>query len=105
MKTSSIATGDQFLRDINRMVRQEKLICDTQISNELNREILHELERFRTKYEENLNKVKSSKNDLSLSDIYTLMKNVAEIPTIAIQLDAIKKYQQLFIENNQYIVD
>jgi histone H3/H4 len=51
-----------------------------------------------------MNTIKSTREDLTLSNIYELIKSVNAIPMVRIQVDAIKKYQQLLVENNQRVV-
>ncbi|CAF3166627.1 unnamed protein product [Rotaria sp. Silwood2] len=104
MKTSSNSKENPFLSDINRIIHEEKYICRTQTMNDLNRQLLNRLEELKIKYEEYLHTIKSSSDDLTLSGIYNLIKSTYKISMIKIQLNAINKYQQTLVLNNQHEV-
>ena len=101
---TSTSQEDLFLSDINRIIDEENLIVETQNSNSLNKRLFNGLKQLKTKYEECLDTIKSSRDDLNLPKIYDLIKSTDEMSMIKIQLNAIKKYQRIFLKNNEYQV-
>jgi hypothetical protein len=71
------------------MINEEQFICDRQTSTDSNEILIEKLKKLRTKYAEHLNTMKSDNEDLTLSNIYHLIKSVDKIPMVKIQLDAI----------------
>jgi hypothetical protein len=104
MNNSSSIQEDPFLNGLDRMVNEEQLICDRQTSTDLNKVLFERLKQLRTKYAEHLNTMKSDNEDLTLSNIYHLIKSADKIPMVKIQLDAIRDYHELLVENNQRVV-
>ena len=104
MKTSRIPLDDPFLAGIDRMNNEEQFICNAQTPNTANILLIDGLKQFKTKYTEHLNTIKSNRKDLTLSNIYNLIKSVQEISMVEIQLNAITGYQQLMVDNNQRAV-
>jgi len=98
--------SDPFLTGIKRMINEEMFICEIQEqkSNDLNQELIIELERIRKYYERKANVSESDRQNLTLPNIYDLIKSMNEIPTVNVQLDAIRKYHQHLLESNQRIV-
>ena len=99
---SSTTPNDPFLTDAERMMNEEQFICETQTSSELNKMLIDGLKQFKVKYEEHLNDMKSNREQLTLSKIYDLINWVDEVPVVKIQVDAIRDYQQHFVEKNQH---
>jgi hypothetical protein len=86
---SSSIREDPFLHGLDRMINEEQFICDRQTSTDSNEILIEKLKKLRTKYAEHLNTMKSDNEDLTLSNIYHLIKSVDKIPMVKIQLDAI----------------
>ena len=84
-----------------RMINEEKFICQTQTSIDGNKLLIDGMEQFKRKYEGYQNTLRTNKEELPLSRIYGLIKAVNEIHMVEIQLDAIRNYQQVLIENKQ----
>ena len=100
-KTCKHPTDDPCLTGLERMINEEKFICNTQTPNELNKKLLKKLEHRKRSYEEHLNEINTSREDLTLLSIYDLIKLVHQIPMVKIQLHAIRKYQECLLESNQ----
>ena len=105
LKTCHTARNDPFLDGINRMKREEKSICRSQASSDFNQRLLVELETTKTRYEEHLNKTNSNNEDMTLSNVYELIKSVSDISMVKVQLDAIRKHQQHLVQKNEHVVD
>ena len=84
------------------MIREEEIICEKQQSTDINRRLIKGLNQLKTRYEEHLHTITSNREDLSLSKIYDLIESVSDKSMVKIQLDAIRKHQQLLVEKNEH---
>jgi hypothetical protein len=83
------------------MIQEEENICHTHESSSLNKRLFKGMEELKTKYDEQLNTIKSNRENFVLTKIYDLMESVSDKSMVKIQLDAVRRHQQLLVENNQ----
>jgi hypothetical protein len=99
MKKNGLTTEeDLFASSMMRMLAEEKFICETQTLNDGNKLLIDGMEQFKRKYEGYQNTLRTSREELTLSGMYDLIRAVNEIPMLETQLNAIINYQQALVE-------
>lgn len=103
MNVLQTSTNDPFLNGIERMISEERFICRSQTPNTANNLLIDELNQFKSKYQNYLRSIEPDRENPSLESIYALFRLLKTIPTVNIQLDAIKTYQEQFVTGNQRV--
>jgi GTPase SAR1 family protein len=85
--------NDPFLSYLNKMIDDERSICENISSHRVNIALQNQLINFKQNYQREMNAIKQKHNQNDY-DIYDLIENVKQIPMIKIQLDAARKMQE-----------
>ena len=95
--------NDPFLDGIDRMIREERSICNTQTPNHTNNQLIDVLNRFKTNYQNQLETIKANRENLPLTSVYDLFDSLERISMVKTQMDAIRVYQEHFVDSNQRV--
>jgi len=85
--------NDLFLIYLNKMIDEERSICEIFSGHTMNWALYNELINFKQDYQRQINLIKQKHfhNDFDIDD---LIEKVKQIPSIKIQLDAARKIQE-----------
>ncbi|CAF1333113.1 unnamed protein product [Rotaria sp. Silwood1] len=103
--TACSTKDDPFLMGLEEMIVEETYICEIQKPNDFNIQLVRDLSKLESQYEEQKNKLKSIQENFDLSAIYNLIKIVSDYPTVHEQMVAVKKRQKMLIEEYEYEAD
>ncbi|CAF4505117.1 unnamed protein product [Rotaria sp. Silwood2] len=102
--TACSTKDDPFLNGLEEMIVEETYICEIQKSNDFNIQLVQELSKLESQYEQHMNKLKSTKENFDVQAVYELIKIISNYPTVREQMAAVKKRQRMIIEEYEYKV-
>ena len=92
------AENDQFLIGLNRMIGEEKEICDKKSPCRLNSSLVEYLEETKKKYERKRQKMMDEKPEMMLDDVYNKIEEVKKHGMIASQMTVVEQWQKFMVK-------
>ena len=90
--------NNQFLVGLNRMIGEEKEICDKKSPVRLNAYLVEYLEEMKKKYERKRQKMMDEKVEMMLDDVYNKIEEVKKHGMIASQVTAVEQWQKFMMK-------
>ena len=90
--------NDQFLVGLNRMIGEEKEICDKKSPCGLNSSLVEYLEETKKKYERKRQKMMDEKPEMMLDDVYNKIEEVKKHEMIASQVTVVEQWQKFMVK-------
>jgi arginine/lysine/ornithine decarboxylase len=106
--TADTTNGDPFLMGLEKMIDEEKKICQNQRSIDLNLKLHQKLTKLRELYEsykQKINGKKSNQKSIDLSDIYKSIDYVGKYFMVHEQMAAVKQSQQMMLKDYEHEVE
>ncbi|CAF2753086.1 unnamed protein product [Rotaria sp. Silwood2] len=104
ISTTCSTKDDPFLNALVEMIVEETYICEIQTTNDFNKQLVQELSKLESQYEQQMSKMKSTNENIDLPAIEKLIMNISEYSIIRVQMTAVKKGRQMMIEEYEYEV-
>ncbi|CAF3147783.1 unnamed protein product [Rotaria sp. Silwood2] len=102
--TACSTKDDPFLNGLAEMIVEETYICEIQKTNDFNIQLVQELSKLESQYEQHMNKLKSTKENFDVQAVYELIKIISNYPTVREQMITVKQRQRMIIEEYEYEV-
>ncbi|CAF1133069.1 unnamed protein product [Rotaria sordida] len=100
-----IATeNDPILSVLNRMIKEEKSICSQKGNQNLNANLYDNLKSFKNEYKEAWSMSISNPKPITLPEVYKLIKTASEIREISEQLSTIKQMEDIYMNEQEKLV-
>ncbi|CAF4363096.1 unnamed protein product [Rotaria sp. Silwood2] len=80
--TACSTKDDPFLNGLAEMIVEETYICEIQKTNDFNIQLVQELSKLESQYEQHMNKLKSTKENFDVQAVYELIKIISNYPTV-----------------------
>ncbi|CAF3444438.1 unnamed protein product [Rotaria sp. Silwood2] len=93
---------DPFLIGFVSMIIEENDMCNSQMSNCFNLQLVNDLRNLENKYEHRFNEILNHEKYKKLSDIYTLINTIGKYHIVRDQLAAVKVGQKIMMKQYEY---
>jgi hypothetical protein len=103
--TTVARQDDPFLSGLARMIDEEECNSQKQNQSTFNEQLAVELKTLSKEYQHQFNKIQSDGKNEALSNIYSLIISIHDIPMLKEQICAINKHQQSLLDANEYSND
>lgn len=102
-KATNNSQYDLFMIGFERMIKEEEDICENKTSSQLNEKLLKYLKQEKKKYEE-IRKDLLGNKDISLSHIYSKIRDIRNYPEIQSQMIAVEDWRKFMIRYYEHEV-
>jgi hypothetical protein len=93
---------DPFLIGLKTMIDEETYICRTQEQAQFNKILIEKLRLLENDYIQKRNEMKPKQEYMGLSAMCKFVKTISKWPLVREQLIAVKKTQQIMMEQYEY---
>jgi hypothetical protein len=102
MNIAHSTKGDPFCIGLIEMITEEECIFKNQNLARLNTQLFEELTNLENLYNQQINNMPPNQEYAGLAAIYQLIETISECPLVHEQLVAVKKTQQMIMQQHEF---